>query len=647
MDLLNKYGIITKPFSLVYPPNKNGCNNVLLINNTVPDSELFMNSANDSTFPIIYSIASTKIELLELLKTTFTTIDRIGFVFASNLVTIHFFLDYKPFFDKNAPKLSENVQFIISIIKEFTVKNIDYLACNTLNYPNWYNYYSYLTQETGVIVGASNDKTGNIKYGGDWILESTSQDIETIYFSQSIKYYNYVLDVIGWANTGIAPTFLTVDDDYLYVSNVANGSNSTIGRISLTDPNNNNQSFITTVNYSQGLIVYNGYLYVANSGYNTIGKYSLPDPAIDSNDSWANTAFSPTGIAIDNGYLYVSCFDDRNPNNIINNISKINLADPINDNNPNWVVPTTVHNTNEYIYSIEIYNGYLYVLYWNDTHFTIMKISLSDPVNDINQTWVDLYQPNIFPRGITAYDGYLYVTNLFFNNGDTEYSIVRIRISDPTDINMNWKTILDFAWGCCNDGQYLYLSTITYDRIDIIDLPQSPPILSNICFPEGTPIQTDQGNIAIEKIKPGIHTIKQKRIVDITRTITPDTFLVGFGKDALKFNCPSQNTLMTKEHKIFYGGEMCAAKTFLGKFKKVSKVKYNGDILYNVLMEEYSEMTVNNLICETLHPDNIIAKLYTKQCKYSHDKRVRILFLLHKCIENKDYELFNKIVNSC
>ena len=104
---------------------------------------------------------------------------------------------------------------------------------------------------------------------------------------------------------------------------------------------------------------------------------------------------------------------------------------------------------------------------------------------------------------------------------------------------------------------------------------------------------------------------------------------------------------MTKEHKIFYGGEMCAAKTFLGKFKKVSKVKYNGDILYNVLMEEYSEMTVNNLICETLHPDNIIAKLYTKQCKYSHDKRVRILFLLHKCIENKDYELFNKIVNSC
>jgi hypothetical protein len=32
-----------------------------------------------------------------------------------------------------------------------------------------------LTQNTGVIVGASDDKTGNIKYGGDLIMESTSQ----------------------------------------------------------------------------------------------------------------------------------------------------------------------------------------------------------------------------------------------------------------------------------------------------------------------------------------------------------------------------------------------------------------------------------------------------------------------------------------
>jgi len=52
-----------------------------------------------------------------------------------------------------------------------------------------------LTQATSVIVGASDDKTGNIKYGGDWILESTSEDVESSYFNQNIRYYNYLLDI--------------------------------------------------------------------------------------------------------------------------------------------------------------------------------------------------------------------------------------------------------------------------------------------------------------------------------------------------------------------------------------------------------------------------------------------------------------------
>ncbi|MEI7719540.1 MAG: DUF2240 family protein, partial [archaeon] len=33
------------------------------------------------------------------------------------------------------------------------------------------------------------DETGNVKYGGDWIMESTNTDIELIYFKKSIEYY--------------------------------------------------------------------------------------------------------------------------------------------------------------------------------------------------------------------------------------------------------------------------------------------------------------------------------------------------------------------------------------------------------------------------------------------------------------------------
>ena len=39
-------------------------------------------------------------------------------------------------------------------------------------------------------------------------------------------------------------------------------------------------------------------------------------------------------------------------------------------------------------------------------------------------------------------------------------------------------------------------------------------------------------------------------------------------------------------------------------------VNYNDEFLYNVLLEEPSKMIVNNLICETLHPDNLIAQIY-------------------------------------
>ena len=88
-----------RPGGLVYPANTSGCKNVLLIDNSVKDAQLFASSANADTFPIIYTNTSTKTELLELLKTTFanSTLDRIGLVF-SNEGTINTFLDCSLFF---------------------------------------------------------------------------------------------------------------------------------------------------------------------------------------------------------------------------------------------------------------------------------------------------------------------------------------------------------------------------------------------------------------------------------------------------------------------------------------------------------------------------------------------------------------------
>jgi hypothetical protein len=139
---------------------------------------------------------------------------------------------------------------------------------------------------------------------------------------------------------------------------------------------------------------------------------------------------------------------------------------------------------------------------------------------------------------------------------------------------------------------------------------QSTTLISNICFIAGTPVTTDQGNIPIEKIDSAIHTIRNKKIVAITKTVTQDKYLVCFEKDALGKNIPSQRTTISKNHNLFYNGKMRMAKEFLKDFSNVVKVKYTGSVLYNVLLEEHDKMMVNNLICETLHPENGVAKVY-------------------------------------
>ena len=42
----------------------------------------------------------------------------------------------------------------------------------------------------------------------------------------------------------------------------------------------------------------------------------------------------------------------------------------------------------------------------------------------------------------------------------------------------------------------------------------------------------------------------------------------------------------------------------------VLRVPYKGEILYNILLETHTLMAVNNMVIETLHPDNQLAKLY-------------------------------------
>ena len=143
-------------------------------------------------------------------------------------------------------------------------------------------------------------------------------------------------------------------------------------------------------------------------------------------------------------------------------------------------------------------------------------------------------------------------------------------------------------------------------------------ILSS-CFPEKTPINCDQGIIDIDKIIPKYHTIQGKQILSITKSIYELDTIVCIEKDAFYKNVPSKNTLMTYDHKVFYNGKMIEAKKLVDLNDKIYVKKNKSKFVYNVLLEKYDKMLVNNLIVDTLHPESKIAKYYAKH-NYILDK---------------------------
>ena len=160
----------------------------------------------------------------------------------------------------------------------------------------------------------------------------------------------------------------------------------------------------------------------------------------------------------------------------------------------------------------------------------------------------------------------------------------------------------------CTSSDYTNSSNCSdYDSdcsssFDCCDRTSDSHCNADICFPANTPIKTDQGIISIDNLDIKNHTIDKKAIVEITKTKISGKFLVSIDTNALGPNCPSHKTIMTKEHHVKYNGEMVEAGSLVGNFDGVTTVPYNGEILYNILMDQHETISVNNIICETLHP---------------------------------------------
>jgi len=538
------------PTPFVYPEikgeNQHQITNVLLIDSHVKDYQTFVDSVNSNTFPIVYSIHSSKTELLPLLQTKFTHISRIGIVFTSNLGNTQMFLDRKPLFATNeTDHSSENLQFIVNVIKEFSVKNIDFLACNTLNYPNWVNYYQLLTQQTGVVVGASNDKTGNITYGGDWVMESTLQDIENVYFTKSIEYYTYLLDANFWANTnGGWPYGSIIYGSYMYVSNQDAG---TIVKISLSDPTQVTQ-WATGLDGPAGLAIDGSFMYVCSTYIGIIYKIRLSDPTQVT--QWANGFIGANGSAIYGSFLYICSIIDGN-------IYKIRLADSSD--------VTIIANIGGEAEKLIIYNSNIYVT--NSTNGSVYQISLSDPTQ-VTQWATGL----AVPSGLAIDRTFMYVAS--FSSG----IIYQIDLFNPSIVTQ-YITLQTTLNPLLSYNNYLYVGISRINQIYQISLPPLPfP-----CFKEDSKILTNHGYKLIQHLKKGdlVKTLKHgfKSIDMIGKRVIYHPASNERIKDQL-YQCSKENFEEVFEPLVITGCHSILVDKFINDKQREKAIEINNNRIF-------------------------------------------------------------------
>jgi len=706
--------------------------NVILIDQSIPDYKTFVDGVNSNTFHIVYNNNTKWNDLLNILNSKFINgINRLALAFIGAPEVI--FIDNKSFFDVN------NKEKIINLLNKFNIKNIDYLGCNTLNYDEWKIYYNEIELKTNVIVGASDDKTGKLKYGGDWEMETTNENIKEKYFNSEIENYSYLLDLGSQSlvlfDDGTVYSTGSNWDGELGLGTSGNGTNQSTLTAMINMPSGKTAIQIACGNYHSLVLFDDGTVY--STGYNYNGALGLGNETDQSTlTAMINMPSGKTAIQIAcGGYHSLVLFDDgtvygtgNNGNGELglgtsgygtNKTTLIEMILPLGKtatqiacgNNHSVVLfdDGTVYSTGFNMYgelglgtsgygtnkttltaminmpsgktAIQIACGYNHsvVLFDDGTVYSTGynyngALGLGTSGYGTNKT--TLTAMINMPSGKTATqiacgnyhsvvlfdDGTVYSTGyntygqlgLGTSGNGTNQSTLTAMINMPSG-----KTATQIACGgyhskvLFSDGT-VYSTGSNYSgqlglgtsgngtdqqiltamilpsgktAIQITNLILTEELPSGtVCFTGETMIMTDQGEKMIKNINKNIHTIKNEKIKAVTKIISKENNLVCIEKDALEENVPSKKTRISKHHKIQEkNGKMYKALEYLNKNEKIYKVDYNGEVLYNILLEEHSKIMVNNMICETLHPENKIAKLYLELEKLDEKKQKELI----------------------
>lgn len=294
------------------------------------------------------------------------------------------------------------------------------------------------------------------------------------------------------------------------------------------------------------------------------------------------------------------------------------------------VVPTFVSDQ-DFLVSLDSSYGTIMTMYPGATPPSILHILTPQVIKDTSFNFpLSTIASNAFQgkniHGLTLPSGLKFIGSDAFSYNQISNlvipsSVLNIKSDAFNNMNSQLKTILFEGNKPDIENNAFDTSGLANNQIQVLDgatgwsIPGSllgaTLVISNVCFPADTPVETDQGSIFIQNIDPSKHTIRKKAIVAVIPTLSIDPFLVHFEKGCLGKNLPTQDTIMSQNHCLLIKGKMVPAIAYIrAGVPGVNKVKYTGQVLYNVLMEEHDKMIVNGLVTETLEPNNYVAKMH-------------------------------------
>lgn len=131
------------------------------------------------------------------------------------------------------------------------------------------------------------------------------------------------------------------------------------------------------------------------------------------------------------------------------------------------------------------------------------------------------------------------------------------------------------------------------------------------CFLGPTKVKTDQGLIAFNQLTK-YNTISNLKIKKVTKMYNSDDNLIFIKKHAFGKNIPNKNTYIGRNHAIYIDGKLVRARDLINKNSVQQHPRLVNDMIYNVLLEKYGVMYINNMPCETLNENDPAMLKYIK-----------------------------------